>query len=55
MKTYSKSGAYKELARLAQKYQAIMAGAYIGDENDILGEMEKLAKKYDLDLDGVFE
>jgi len=43
--------AERELKKLAQEYQGTMAGMGHRDENDILDDMQALAKKYGLDVE----
>jgi cobalamin biosynthesis Mg chelatase CobN len=44
-----------EIKRLIEKYHAVLAGAYEGDENEIQDQIEKLAKEAGLTLDEVVE
>jgi cobalamin biosynthesis Mg chelatase CobN len=44
-----------EIKRLIEKYHAVLAGAYEGDENEIQDQIEKLAKEVGMTLDEVVE
>jgi hypothetical protein len=46
MTTRQKDG--NEIIRLFQEYNAILAGAILGDENAVMDKIEEIYKKYDL-------
>jgi hypothetical protein len=53
MTTRQKDG--NEIIRLFQEYNAILAGAILGDENAVMDKIEEIYKKYDLDPEQIFE
>jgi hypothetical protein len=47
MTTRQKDG--NEIIRLFQEYNAILAGAILGDENAVMDKIEEIYKKYEKD------